>query len=194
MNETERLHRILDGEGGERPAPGTAEAARLADYEDALALLAEDVEPAPADLVARVLGALPDTPAPSWAERLRGLWPGGARWVAPALAGALAAAVLAVGVRPWVPGARDGAVAVTFEVHAPGARQVELVGSFNEWRPGQIVLHGPDAAGHWSATVELPAGRHEYLFLVDGRDWVTDPRAAAHRPDGFGRENALLEL
>jgi hypothetical protein len=31
------------------------------------------------------------------------------------------------------------------------------------------------------------------MFVVDG-EWVTDPAAAERRPDGFGRENAVLRL
>jgi 1,4-alpha-glucan branching enzyme len=122
------------------------------------------------------------------------MWPARPQWLAPALAGALIALVLSVGFGSWLRATPTDSVAVTFEVHAPNARQVDLVGSFNGWQPGQIVLRGPDATGHWTATVQLPTGRHEYLFLVDGRDWVTDPQAAIHRPDGFGRENALIEL
>ena len=83
---------------------------------------------------------------------------------------------------------------VHFELHAPGARSVELVGSFKHWQPGSIRLVGPDASGHWTASIHLPEGRHEYQFLVDGRQWVTDPMAAVVRPDGFGRANAILDV
>ncbi len=189
------LHRILDGDADQpRPSPGSQEAECLAAYEEVLADLAELEIDAPPDLEARVLAALPGEPDPSWRERLRILWPRGVRWVAPALAGAAAALVVAVGV-PWsTRSPADERVAVTFEVHAPGARNVALVGSFTGWRPGEIALEGPDATGHWTATVRLPSGRHEYLFLVDGREWLSDPRASLHRPDGFGRTNALIEL
>jgi len=83
---------------------------------------------------------------------------------------------------------------VTFELHAPSANRVELLGSFNEWRRGQIVLAGPDASGYWTAELELPAGRHEYIFLVDGRQLVTDPTAETVRADGFGNRNAVIEV
>ena len=193
MKDADRLHRILDGDAAEggRPGPGTPEAERLKAYEEALDLLATAAEPAPPDLLRGVLGALPEAPDPSWAQRLGALWPRGGRWAAPALAGAAAGLAVAVGVGQWLPREGQG---VTFEVHAPGAHRVELVGSFNDWRPGELVLRGPDATGHWTTTVRLPAGRHEYMFLLDGQDLVTDPRAPARRPDGFGRENALIEL
>jgi 1,4-alpha-glucan branching enzyme len=48
--------------------------------------------------------------------------------------------------------------------------------------------------GVW--TVELPLApgrRYEYMFVVDGR-WVTDPTAPASVDDGFGGQNAVLDL
>lgn len=81
-----------------------------------------------------------------------------------------------------------------FELHAPAADRVELLGTFNEWKSGDIVLNGPDASGHWTAEVALPEGRHEYIFLVDGERWIADPRAATHRPDGFGRVNTVIKV
>ncbi|MBE0618919.1 MAG: glycogen-binding domain-containing protein [Proteobacteria bacterium] len=196
MSDRERLHRLLDGEESvtARPAADSALGRQLAAYEEALSLLTEAAEAPPAALVDRVMEAIPDPAERTWGDRLRSLWPRGTRWVAPALAGALASLLLAAGVgRVPDPRPADG-VAVAFEVHAPGAQAVELVGSFNGWRAGEILLQGPDATGHWTTTVRLPEGRHEYLFLVDGKTWITDPRATAYRPDGFGHRNALIEL
>ena len=85
-------------------------------------------------------------------------------------------------------------VAFHFELHAPGAERVELLGTFNDWQSNDIVLAGPDASGHWTATVELPEGRHEYIFLVDGKRWIADPKGATHRPDGFGRVNTVIKV
>ncbi len=83
---------------------------------------------------------------------------------------------------------------VQFHLHAPEAAQVELVGDFTEWQPGRIFFQGPDDSGHWAASVELGEGRYEYLFLVDGKEWVTDLQAPARRPDGFGNLNAIINL
>jgi 1,4-alpha-glucan branching enzyme len=88
----------------------------------------------------------------------------------------------------------DDQTLVAFELHAPDARSVELVGSFNGWAVGEFRLDGPDATGHWSITVPLPEGRHEYQFLIDGKRWIADPKATIRRPDGFGRSNAVLEI
>lgn len=192
MSDTEWVHRILDGEAGEG-GPGRSEQ-ELARYRSALSLLAESRPRVPQDLAERILSNLPEHPAPRWTQRLAA-WVGrSGRWGAPALAGALVTLLLVFAFGRLAPTPHSDRVTVTFELRAPQAHKVELVGSFNDWRPGEIDLSGPDATGHWTTTVELPAGRYEYLFLVDGKEWRTDPKAAAHRPDGFGHENALIEL
>jgi len=84
-------------------------------------------------------------------------------------------------------------VMVRFMLGAPGARHVSVAGSFNGWDPNALPLQDPDADGVFEATVRLPPGLHEYMFVVDGQ-WVTDPAASERRPDGFGRQNALLRL
>lgn len=137
---------------------------------------------APPNLASQVMRRLQTPPQRGWLPPLR-------QWWIPALSGAAVALMM---VLAWVRWHRTEAlVTVHFELHAPGAQQVELVGSFNQWRPGTIRLSGPDASGHWTATVALPEGRHEYLFLVDGQQWVTDPSATVVRPDGFGHVNAI---
>lgn len=83
---------------------------------------------------------------------------------------------------------------VKFEFHDPGAVSVELVGDFTSWQSGRIQLDGPNKSGLWTAAIELPEGRHEYIFLVNGQKWVTDPYALVRRPDGFGNQNAVLNL
>lgn len=107
------------------------------------------------------------------------------------------AAVLILALSAWLLASYPTATAtvlVTFEAHAPGAQRVELVGNFNNWMPGAAVMRGPDATGRWTLQLRLPPGRHEYQFLVDGRIWQTDPQAPLWRPDGFGHENAVVDI
>jgi hypothetical protein len=149
---------------------------------------------APEDFTERVMDALP-----AWRPAKRKSWWARQRqWMVPALAGATAMLVVMLGLSrfaasPDAPAAQQ-LVSLHFELHAPGADKVELLGTFNSWQTGDVVLVGPDASGHWTATVELPEGRHEYIFLVDGERWMADPKAATLRPDGFGHVNSVIQV
>ncbi len=191
----EWIHNCLDEKDFDeegRPAE-PADSERLASYREVLLLLESARERAPDGFAGRVMAALPREPERGWIAHLRGLWPAHGLWVPPAVAGALAGLILAIGVPQYWNRKSSDLVPVTFEVHAPEAHRVEVVGNFNEWKPGDLVLTGPDATGDWKATVKLPSGRYEYMFLVDGKDCLPDPDAP-RRPDGFGRENALLQV
>jgi len=76
---------------------------------------------------------------------------------------------------------------------APQAEAVTVAGSRNGWDPRQVTLERTED-GLFHAVVHLPRGRHEYMFVVDGTHWVTDPTAALAVDDGFGNQNAVLEI
>jgi len=188
------VHETLDG--GSKPPAGAEQQGRLQQYRETLASLERSRVSAPPDLAARVMERLDRAPRRAGLRALADWLPTPRQWLVPAFAGGLAVALIFFG---WTWRDETGSdelalVQVHFQLHAPGAKRVELVGSFNHWQPGAIQLTGPDASGHWTATVRLPEGRHEYQFLVDGRQWVTDPTAAIVRPDGFGRANAVLDV
>src|SRR5947209_2963161 len=79
-----------------------------------------------------------------------------------------------------------------FVARFPGAHSVQVVGSFNDWRTGTIPLEDRDGDGVWRAVVVLPAGAHEYMFVVDDERWVPDYSANRFVEDDFGRENSVL--
>ena len=108
---------------------------------------------------------------------------------------ALAASVLLLAVLPSPeagPPLGDEEGIAQFVGRFPGARSVNVVGSFNDWGPVSIPLEDRDHDGVWQAVVVLPAGTHEYMFVVDGERWVVDPLAGRFVEDDFGRENSLL--
>ena len=109
-------------------------------------------------------------------------------WMAGVLAAAAALVLLVA--RPERPAAGD--VAVRFVLQAPEAQTVALAGTFNHWDSGATPLVRSEG-GLWAATLMLPAGEHEYAFVVDGERWVPDP-AAPGVDDGFGRRNSVLTL
>ena len=69
----------------------------------------------------------------------------------------------------------DGTFAATFRYHPPRKIRRVLAGTFNGWRPTGHAMQGPDAEGCYTTTISLPAGRHEYKFVVDGTKWLPDP-------------------
>lgn len=110
----------------------------------------------------------------------------------PALAAA-AALVVWLGRPGPVATPGGGAVTVRFVLTAPDARAVTVAGTFNQWDSHATPLVRTGPTGTWTATITLPAGQHQYAFVVDGVRWVPDPAAPAV-DDGFGRRNSVLTL
>jgi anti-sigma factor RsiW len=74
----------------------------------------------------------------------------------------------------------------------PGVNRVTVAGTFNDWNPDATSMR--QEGGAWVIQLVLPAETYEYMFVEDGEQWVTDPLAMETRDDGFGRENAVLDL
>ncbi|HKC38930.1 MAG TPA: isoamylase early set domain-containing protein [Gemmatimonadales bacterium] len=108
----------------------------------------------------------------------------------PAFAAGIALALLFI--RP-VPTPAATTVTVRFVLFAPEAQQVALAGTFNQWDAAATPLVRTEAPGVWAATLTLPAGQHQYAFVLDGARWIADPAAPAV-DDGFGRRNSVLSL
>ena len=67
----------------------------------------------------------------------------------------------------------NGPKSTMIQCTAPHAKAVFVAGEFNDWSPSATPLQR-DAAGHWSASLNLPPGHHEYKFVVDGQ-WCCEP-------------------
>jgi hypothetical protein len=80
---------------------------------------------------------------------------------------------------------------VRFELSAPRASYVALVGSFNEWNPVVTPLSRDPASGKWVVSLRLPPGRHVYAFVVDG-DVTADPSAPRAADDDFGSPSSVV--
>jgi len=75
----------------------------------------------------------------------------------------------------------------------PEARSVSVAGDFNGWNPGETKLERSEG-GMWTATIALKPGRYQYMFVVDGKQWIADPLATDDAGDGFGSQNAVLDV
>lgn len=166
--------------------------------EEALLILAAvDRRPVElSDLTARVMAEIGEQPKRKFWRRV--LEPREIRirvrpWLlAPALAAA-AALVLWLGRSgPAGEPSSPALVTVRFVLSAPDAHAVSVAGTFNQWNADATPLVRTEG-GVWTATITLPAGEHQYAFVVDGARWVPDPAAPAV-DDGFGRRNSVLTL
>jgi len=190
-----RIHRALDGELDR--ASLSPEELALVERLDAAAWALSDVPPVPG-LAQRVLGII-RRPLESPLERFR-------RWVTsphpvtvslrPVYSVIIAVLLVALLWRSPAsgPSLADHEGVAQFVARFPEAHSVAVVGPFNDWRPEATPLSDDDHDGVWDARVILPAGPHEYMFVVDGERWVADPMAGKYVDDGFGRQNAVMEV
>ena len=110
-------------------------------------------------------------------------------WLA---AAAMAARALWLALAPRSGAHSPDAVVVRFELVAPQARQVAVVGDWNDWDPEAHAMQRRN--GVWELTLPLSrGGEYRYQFLIDETQWVPDPEAPIQIEDGFGGINSLLD-
>jgi anti-sigma-K factor RskA len=88
-----------------------------------------------------------------------------------------------------------GGFRVVHLIYAPqrnDLKSVTVAGSFNGWDAHSLPMQ--KVGGVWTMNLVLPPGAYEYMFVEDGKHWVTDPLAPYTRDDGFGNRNAVLQL
>jgi len=81
---------------------------------------------------------------------------------------------------------------VRFQLAAADARQVAVAGTFNGWSTSTHPLRLDGTSGLWVATLSLPPGAHQYVYVIDGSRWIRPPLAEAYVADGFGSESGLV--
>ena len=124
--------------------------------------------------------------------------------VRPAYAGAFALAFCIAATLPLLVSGSDSAsplaanegvaparIYVQFELRAEGASRVTLAGTFSGWQPKYEMREA--ANGVWRITLPLEPGVHDYAFVADDGQWLTDPYAL-QVDDGFGSRNNRIAL
>lgn len=84
-------------------------------------------------------------------------------------------------------GKGKGHKAVEFSCPTPEAKQVFLVGEFNNWDTQSLPLKR-DKGGVWKIKIDLPPGRYEYKFFADNA-WVENLPDAELSSNPFGTQN-----
>lgn len=93
---------------------------------------------------------------------------------------------------PGGPEAVEGGV--LFRYKNPDARRVNLVGDFNDWSPAADPMTDENGDGEYTLFYPLGVGTYAYKFLVDGKNWVTDPWNPSSEPDGFNGRNSIVKV
>jgi 1,4-alpha-glucan branching enzyme len=71
----------------------------------------------------------------------------------------------------------------------PDAKEVFLVGEFNDWNPRADRM--VKRQGAFRKAKKLTPGQYQYKFLVDG-EWHHDPAANDQIPNQFGTMNSVI--
>jgi hypothetical protein len=104
------------------------------------------------------------------------------------VASALTAAVIYLLLT--VPTPTQGPVMKRFVIYQPDVRQVEIAGSFTEWK--RVPMQKIGNSGYWEITYDLNEGEHRFTYLIEGRQSIADPTILTREPDGFGGENSIF--
>ena len=81
---------------------------------------------------------------------------------------------------------------VTFRLKSSKASQVFLAGDFNGWNAWLNPLR-KDKDGLWVTTLELPVGRYEFKFMVDGK-WRESLEDEPAVPNSCGTFNNVVNV
>lgn len=82
---------------------------------------------------------------------------------------------------------------VNFLILAQPESQVFVAGTFNNWDPKANQLQDKSCKGLFKTAAQIPFGKHEYKFVVDGV-WLADPTCLNRTSDKFGSENCVFEV
>lgn len=116
-------------------------------------------------------------------------------WVLAAAASVVILAGIGAGAYRLGVGRATGEMLVHFQLAAPGAQSVALVGSFTNWETSRLPMVDANGDGIWEVSVRLKKDAvHTYNFLIDGTRWVPDPAAEGQVDDGFGGQSSIVAL
>jgi hypothetical protein len=89
--------------------------------------------------------------------------------------------------------AREASVRrVLLSLYAPTAHAVYVAADWNGWSDSEQALARDATSGVWSAQIEVPPGRHEYRFVVDGLP-MPDPANDTMSIGLGGEQNSVLD-
>lgn len=81
----------------------------------------------------------------------------------------------------------------TFSVAMPNAKEVYLVGEFNNWKISVETKLVKSADGTWQTAVPLQPGKYRYKFVVDGQ-WIMDPKNTDKEYNQYGTLDSVIKV
>ncbi|MFH1190079.1 MAG: AAA family ATPase [Candidatus Omnitrophota bacterium] len=82
---------------------------------------------------------------------------------------------------------------ILFNVNAPNAKDIYVVGDFNNWQTAEDYRLSRLADGRWEKKLGLNPGRHKYKFIIDG-EWVQDSQNNEREQNSFGTFDSVISL
>ena len=82
---------------------------------------------------------------------------------------------------------------IHFQVSAEPGNDVFLTGTFNNWDPSQHQMRDDQGSGTFKITLDLPAGRYEYKFVVNG-EWRSDTNCPEWVVNDHGSLNSVTTV
>jgi len=79
-----------------------------------------------------------------------------------------------------------------FVIYQPGVEQVEITGSFTDWRT--LPMNRAGTSDYWEITIDVPVGEHRFSYILGGDQRLADPTILIREKDDFGGENSILEV
>jgi len=79
-----------------------------------------------------------------------------------------------------------------FVIYQPGVEQVEITGSFTDWRT--LPMNRAGTGDYWEITIDVPVGEHRFSYILEGDRRLADPTILIREKDDFGGENSILEV
>lgn len=82
---------------------------------------------------------------------------------------------------------------IQFEICAEPDSKVYVAGTFNNWDPTSHPLKHQPEEGVFCGKIQLPVGKHEYKFVVNGV-WQLDPQCPHWAINELGTLNSVIHV
>jgi chromosome partitioning protein len=82
---------------------------------------------------------------------------------------------------------------VTFAMESSAAKDIYVVGDFNDWKTDDESRLARGENGCWEKQMKLPHGRYRYKFVVDG-EWTVDSKNQAREINAYGSFDSVMEV